>query len=61
MGKEQDDLNVVINTTGAYGTLEQHDEMLQRSGAIVGEGMIRHATGRADGKAPNLDIRDRLQ
>lgn len=57
MAKENEsDVDVVINTSGAYGSQREHDEMLQRSGAIFGgKGMIRHATGRADGDAPDLD------
>lgn len=57
--KQDSDVDVVINTTGAYGSQREHDEMLERSGAVFGgTGMIRHATGRADGTAPPLDWRD---
>lgn len=51
-------LDVSVNTNGAYGSSADRQEMLERSGAIIGgPGMIRHATGAADGAAPPLDWR----
>lgn len=51
-------LDVTINTNGAWGTTQERDEMLERSGAVFGgEGMIRHATGKRGEAIPDCDWR----
>ena len=51
-------LDVTINTNGAWGTSREREEMLERSGAVFGgKGMIRHATGKADGAVTDCDWR----
>lgn len=51
-------LDITVNTNGAWGTGRERDEMLERSGAVIGgKGMIRHATGKADGAVPDCDWR----